>query len=940
MRLSKGFIKISMFLLCFFASLSMNAQQKIRISGTVFDYSSKPLDYATVSVPEFNIISVTDSRGRYQLNNIPQGKVRFVVKYLGMQDVDTVIVVSDSKKVDFRMQEENFRLSDVVVVAQSNASGKATSSYINRNAIDHLQATSLGDILALAPGAISENQSLNSAKQLTIRSIEGGAGVAMNSLGAAIIQDGAPLSNNANMGSLNPSYTGSATALVGGASANTGIDVRGVSAENIESVELIRGIPSVEYGDLTSGAVILHTKAGREPLRISAKANPNVYQGSIGTGFNLGKNAGALNLSGDYAYNTKDVTASYRTYQRINAQALYSNSFFNNRLRTNTSFSLFYGNDRMKQNPDAMLDHYRGEEIGLRLNTNGLLQFNKLWLQNIKYVVQGSYTSKQSMTEAEESAANSVYSGTYTDGAVLSNVPGQHVKDADGNEITYFTDADVQNGYYAHYLSNGYVSHNEIDSREVNLFAKLSANFFNSFGNVNNGILLGTDFKADGNEGNGTSWSMLNPPYRSVSNIYGSYRPRCYKDIPYIKTFGLFVEDNFEWNIMKRKFNLQAGIRYDNTSIVGGTFTPRFNASFDVIPDILVLRGGYGITAKMPTLFYLYPQDAYFEFVNLNESADEWLAEDMRTVLTTTRVVSTQNRDLKIAKNYKSEVGFDLKLGKTRLSVTAFNEHLRNGYGMGTTLNSWLPFNYNVYWRNDDDQIELDGTYPILASYVVPINSQNVRTRGLEFEFFTGRIEPIKTSFQLSGSWMEDKSEPTNYLFYDNSGSAPESRKNIAIYGQNRQVSYNKQFVTTLRATHNIPNIGFVVTLTAQAIWNQSDWINFNQDSIPVGYMSLEDGNAHFFEDGQYTTTQQLKDDGLGYLLRNVNHSNAIKQTVHPYFQFNINLTKEIGDKARVSFFANNFFRSYPRMENKRSPGYFQIYNNGFFFGMELTLKL
>jgi hypothetical protein len=594
----------------------------------------------------------------------------------------------------------------------------------------------------------------------------------------------------------------------------------------------------------------------------------------------------------------------------------------------------------MKQNPDAMLDRFRGEETGFRFNSNGLLQFDKLWLQNIKYVLQGSYVSKQSMTEAEESSANSVYSGTYTDGAVLSNVPGKHVFDVDGNEITNFTDTDVDNGYYAHYLSNGYVSHNEIDSREVNFFAKLSANFFHSFGKVNNGFLLGADFKTDGNEGNGTKWSMANPPYRSVSNIDGSYRPRRYKDIPYIKTFGLFAENNFECSIINRKFNLQAGIRYDNTSIVGGALSPRFNASFEIIPDVLVLRGGYGITAKMPTLFYLYPQDAYFEFVNLNESADDWLDEDKRTVLTTTRVVNTQNRDLKMAKNYKSEVGVDLKLGRAHLSVTAFNEHLRNGYGMSNTLNSWLPFNYNVYWRNDDDKIELDGTYPILASYRIPFNIMNVRTRGVEFEFFTGRIDPIRTSFQLSGSWMEEKSAPSNYLFYDNSGSAPEDRKNIAIYGTDRQDSYNKQFVTTLRATHNIPNIGFVVTLTAQAIWNQSDWVTYKQDSIPVGYLSLEDGQSHFFENGKYTTTQQLKDDGLGYMVRNVNHSYAIKQTLKPYFQFNFNLTKEIGDKARISFFANNFFRSYPRMEDKRNPGHFQIYNSNFYFGMELTFKL
>ena len=76
--------------------------------------------------------------------------------------------------------------------------------------------------------------------------------------------------------------------MSGGASPSGGVDVRSISTENIESVEIIRGIPSVEYGDLTSGAVIVHTKAGREPLRVKAKANPIVYQLSMGTGYVLG----------------------------------------------------------------------------------------------------------------------------------------------------------------------------------------------------------------------------------------------------------------------------------------------------------------------------------------------------------------------------------------------------------------------------------------------------------------------------------------------------------------------------------------------------------------------------------------------------------------------------------------------------------------------------
>lgn len=150
----------------------------------------------------------------------------------------------------------------------------------------------------------------------------------------------------------------------------------------------------------------------------------------------------------------------------------------------------------------------------------------------------------------------------------------------------------------------------------------------------------------------------------------------------------------------------------------------------------------------------------------------------------------------------------------------------------------------------------------------------------------------------------------------------------------------DQQFTTTLRATHNIPSIGFVVTLTAQAVWQEANWSTYANDSIPIGYISVEDASVHMFETGKYTTTEQVKADGYDYLLKTVNHNDAIKESYSPYFNFNINVTKEISDNFRVSFFANNMFRSYPRRESKRSPGNYVTLNNRFFFGLELSLTL
>ena len=193
---------------------------------------------------------------------------------------------------------------------------------------------------------------------------------------------------------------------------------------------------------------------------------------------------------------------------------------------------------------------------------------------------------KDSYYETVYSSATSPYSLTTTNGAVLSNFAGQHIYDANGNQITNFGPEDIN--HYAVYLPSSYLGHYEIDSREVNLFAKVTSSLFKASGHVNNRILIGADFRSDGNVGKGKTYDPSTPPYRSQYGHNSSFRPRNYKDIPFINQFGAYVEDNFKWSISgTHDLNIQAGVRYDHTSVVGGIFSPRVYASFDLIPKLL-----------------------------------------------------------------------------------------------------------------------------------------------------------------------------------------------------------------------------------------------------------------------------------------------------------------------------------------------------------------
>ncbi len=899
-----------------------------------------PLAYAVVSIKDYSLHTTTDKSGAFNLSNVPSGRATLSVMYLGKVAIDTMINVKGDINIELVMQDDNFRVKEVVVTAQNNKAGQSTASNISRTAMDHLQATSLKDVLSLMPGGITRNQNLSFSGQITIRDVSTASTSnsvsdqsQLNAMGVAIIQDGSPMSNNANLQKA-PGLDGATTGATGSVPGG-GVDVRGISVENIESIEVIRGIASAQYGDLTSGAVVIHSKAGREPLKINVKTNPNLYQFAAAAGYNLGERHGALNFSADYAHNVNDPAASYRYYDRFSGKLLYSNIFFRNRLRSNTSVDFLYGKMAQERNPDdtQMSRAYWGKDRGVKLTTNGMLTFKDAgWLKNIYYVASANYMARDSWSQQGYSNAGVGFSTTLVDGAVVSNNAATDVYDKDGNKITNIPASAIDD--YAYYLPSSYVGNYNIEGREINLYGKVTATLFKKWGELNNRIVLGADAKSDGNEGKGLTFDYPSAPRKDLTVNYGSHRQKNYSAIPYINQLGLFAEENLSYALGKHKITLQAGVRYDKVSVAGGLVSPRVNLGVDVIPGWLTLRGGYGIQGKMPTLLYLYPDAVYFDMVNVNTYSNP--AIDQKILIATTRIFDPHNADLEIAKNRKAEIGFDLKYGKYKLAVTAYDEKMDNGYMMSNTLNTFKHAQYDNYAYNTaDGTLGKTATYDVLLKYMTPTNNRVLNSRGVEFDLNLGRFDAIRTAVAVNGAWMRTESYNKEYSFYDGRSGEAANQTHVGVYQQEMEKHYWERATTSVRLTHNIPEIGFVVTLTVEATWKDSDWYKYGNDSIPVMYISKFDGQVYDFpvsrkDEQEFNTT-----------LRTVTKMNYVRQDYPALFCFNINVTKEIRDVMRVSFFANNMFRYYQYDRDYRSTSYgYTKRNPNFFFGLELSLKI
>lgn len=943
MNIKAKIILTTLLALCSSAFTRAYAQDTVEVEGQVLEAgeAEAPLDYAVVSILPAELHTVTDSDGRFRFTGLRGGvQIHIQVQYVGYKSIDTLVTLSSTRvnRYVFRMETENFFMDEVVVTAKANDAGEATASEINRQAIDHLQASSLKDIMQLIPGAVMSNSNLGNPNMLSIRSIDSDP---LNSMGTALILDGAQQSNNANLQMTSATAGGSTNSPLyyqetSAGNSAAGIDTRTISLDNVESVEVIRGIPSAEYGDLTSGAVIVKSKVGQTPLNIKFSARPEQYQGSVSKGLRLGENGGTLNLNADFLYTIKRPIESYWNYRRFTAGGIWAKRWGDN-FDTRTSLNVHYGLDRRTANPDNAASQLQesGQDAGFKFNHTGNLNINRGWLKSLEYGATFNYTDKLSEESQIASSASGIYSTNMVSGSIISNWTGQHIYDNSGNEITNLLPG-TENAFLDN-MSDTRLVKTSVYGKELYANARVKLTLFKDWNNgISNRIIAGADFKSDGNLGKGKVYDNETAP--SPGSSFSSERIRHYYDIPFINQFSLYAEDLYKHAFGRNEFVLSAGVRYDNIN-GKNIVAPRANASLSLF-DRVTLRGGYGITAKAPSLVYLYPENAYFDMPLYSSGYKENPAEELYIVKT--NIYSAENPDLKIATNNKAEVGLDVRLWENRrLSLTAYWENMKNGYALIRSLENFhlvdLP-RYRAVQENPGGlpTLELEGMYKAWQSYYTPSNTAVRHKKGVEFELDLGRFDAIRTSFNLSGAWMHENSSSSAYSFSENirPGTNGSLDRNIGVYEPGRIVSYRERLVTTLRITHNIPKIGFVVTLTSQLTAMDAAWSTYSTDMF-VKYLSRTDGKVYDFD------LAKADDEEFSYLFDPVIPENREwAEKAVPTLFFNLTLTKEIGDAMRISFFANNMFYNRPIYNSTKNRRSLIELGNDIFFGFDITFNI
>lgn len=896
---------------------------KHTVSLTVTDKNTKEaMIMANCALEPLGAANVTDIDGKVSFQKVPSGTFTLKVMYVGYEAYTTTLKVEGDIQLNIQLVPTSLALKEVVVTAKQSASGSSSASMIGRQAIDHLQASSLADIMQLIPGKAMGNADLTQQSNLQLRTLRNNN---TSAFGSSIVVDGVPISNNAQVGQ----GAFSATTF-------TGTDLRQVAADNIENVEVIRGIPSAEYGDLTSGLVVVRSKMGVTPWQIKMKVNPSMTNTSLTKGFSLNR-AGIVNVNFDYAKAWGDPRQKTRSFDRYSLNLGYSYDL-NRRWHTETKFRMLSAKDWTGNDPDAKQDgsESKNQTLNFGLTHNGRISADKTFMRTLNYTLGVSYGGIDNVQTAFVPVSTGLL-------PILT-----------ARETGYFNVA---------WKTQSYRATGRTESRPGNIYAKINDTFYFTAGKTRQNFKVGAEYHYDWNSGKGYYNDNDLLPLRPNS----SGRPRAFSAVPGLHQIAAYAEDNFLWNINKvNRLRANFGLRFTAmqpfSDVATTSLSPRLNIVFSAA-SWLDIRGGIGLNSKTPGLGYLYPDAKYDDRVAANYMPQTDPAGQL--LVYHTQVYQTAySKNLKNTTTTKVELGLDFKLKDgRRLSILAYRDRTPNGFA---ALSEFFTYKYSLYTQ--ERGLNITAGQPTTIDYANPYrtfnafmttgavgNTNTTINKGLEFDFELGEIRSLRTSFFFSGAYSETKTYstdrntaavPTALLpaDYANYGVTPFR----VVYPSGLDYDKYRQFLNTLRVVTNIPALKMVASFTAQAVWY--NWnTSFSADKNPIGYFGADFVEHPITGDmmsgylGMDGTYYAAKPSGIATVAVADLSSRASdnKPTKSP-IEWNLQgrLTKQLGNVGGLSLYVNNMIYYEPYLKSSNSQTLSQRNTGKFSFGVELYLNL
>ncbi|RZJ83142.1 MAG: TonB-dependent receptor, partial [Chryseobacterium sp.] len=493
--------KYFFFFLLSFAYSTIKAQsESFPVTIQVFNDARIPLAGASIKSSLENT-ALTDADG-FSTLLLKKGKQIIYVTFNSYEEKEIHLNIESPQNHTVELKKET-RIAEVIITAKEGK-GLTSKSVINRQAMEHLQPSSFADLMELLPGGLSRDPNLSTANRVLLReNPDGPSSYNTTSLGTQFMIDDNVWNTNANL-QTSIDDTQMVEAPRKRATPGIGTDMRTISTNDIEKVEVIRGIPSAAYGDLTSGVIKIERKIGYSPLEARFKADGFSKQYYIGKGFLINKNW-SINANMDYLDSRQNPTDEFENYQRITAslRSKLKTNLWQRPLEWRSTIDLSNNIDKKKYDPDtgyALTDSYKNSNQRVSFTNNFIYKLNPQAIFD-KLVLNTAI--RQGFERIEQ--------------VKLIQLSGPRA-------LSLATTAGENIGIYP---NTRYVAESFTDGKPLDLSIFSQATGSRKIGKLNNDYEIGIDWKYSKNFGKGQQWDLSTPP----SAVIGA-RPRAFDDIP------------------------------------------------------------------------------------------------------------------------------------------------------------------------------------------------------------------------------------------------------------------------------------------------------------------------------------------------------------------------------------------------------------------------
>ena len=890
---------------------------KATVEGVVRDSDGKPLSFATMFIAELGTGVSTDLEGKFRFTGTKGTEYTLNVSYLNHVDKEVKVKAGSPEPLVIVLEEQSYELAEVVVMADYKKN-QGSTAVINQQALEHIQPTSVADVLSLIPGGLFRESSATGFNRISLRQ----SGSDDNtSLGMAVVMDGIPQDNDGFRASIPGLSTDEYSDRLG---MNRGIDLKTLSTDHIRKIEIVKGISSAKLGNLSSGVIQTTSKIGITPAQLRMKVDPLTKLIYLGKGFRISPKMGYLHTGIDYTSVYDDRRDPMSKYSRLTGQVTYNNSVD---VGDKTLFLFF------KLSEVYTLNQAKEDELTQDYNE--------------------SFRNKYSRTGASFKAQ------MYDLGKIVDNV--EFIASADYTYDLIDRNRLVQTGTplpsplateegesEGIYLPSTYYSPFQIENKPLSLLTQLNAESLFETRSFRHKVIYGLSWKRTKNYGEGVMVDMTRPPYPG-NNEY--VRPVPNRSIPALSVGAAYAEEQLKHSNRWFDFELNAGVRFTQMFNLDTKYTelrklqvePRINAALSFNIDLAggkslrnMFRFGFGQENKLPTLDYIYPDRVYKDMIVLNAYTKQ--DDPFNHLITYTKIYDVTNNSLRPNRNTKYEAGWDVEYEGYSLSLTFFKEHSDRGF---ESVAEYSPVRYTRYVDPIDGQ-PIVGRRPEKEDYVadpyatfvdmdIVRNSMKVEKKGLEYLLRFPKIIPLSTTVEINGAYYDTRyssGAPLQYhpAFRDDDRPQPY----VGIY-RRQDITRQRIFNTNLWFNTNIPRYKMIFTTFFQFIWLNEE-MRINGDEYPSAYFDT-DGRMHTVDD---RILQSIKDGHTVWRHYHI-YKEDFSETLPVSLTVNCKVTKEFSRMIRASFFVNNILDINPLYKNRYNQNV-RVWQKSF-FGAEMTFS-